>query len=235
MVASRTRALELSSFSHPPAVPSNYKRKRRHRPRQRRDRRKLLLNPCRSSYVPAYNRPKHLNSVASKELDRLQELRQYVALDCEMVGVGPGGQRSVLARVSLISGDGNCLLDTFVKVTEKVTDYRSWVSGVTPGDLIGFGAMDFGSCRKMVQDTLLNKILVGHGLENDLKALALAHPWQQIRDTALHEPFMRFDVHTGTLRSQKLRDLTKHYLRRSIQEEGSYHDSCVDARAALDL
>lgn len=51
-------------------------------------------------------------------------LRQYVAIDCEFVGVGPGGSQSVLARVSVISGDGACLLDTFVKVREKVTDFR---------------------------------------------------------------------------------------------------------------
>ncbi|CAN0424916.1 unnamed protein product, partial [Hapterophycus canaliculatus] len=33
----------------------------------------------------------------------------YVALDCEMVGVGPGGCRSALARCCLVDWDGNIM------------------------------------------------------------------------------------------------------------------------------
>ncbi len=47
-----------------------------------------------------------------------------VALDCEMVGVGPEGERSALARVAVVNQDGNVLLDTFVRPKEKVTDFR---------------------------------------------------------------------------------------------------------------
>ena len=47
-----------------------------------------------------------------------------VALDCEMVGVGPDGTRSALARVAVVNAEGNVLLDVFVKPKEKVTDYR---------------------------------------------------------------------------------------------------------------
>eukprot|EP00894_Picocystis_sp_ML_P005081 jgi/Pico_ML_1/55598/g1264.t1 len=39
-----------------------------------------------------------------------------------MVGVGEGGVRSALARVSVVNYYGNVLLDTFVKVIEKVCD-----------------------------------------------------------------------------------------------------------------
>lgn len=34
-----------------------------------------------------------------------------VAMDCEMVGVGPNGTRSVLARVSIVDSEGKVLLD----------------------------------------------------------------------------------------------------------------------------
>ncbi|CAB1114692.1 unnamed protein product [Ectocarpus sp. CCAP 1310/34] len=37
------------------------------------------------------------------------EKAQYVALDCEMVGVGPGGCRSALARCCLVDWDGNTM------------------------------------------------------------------------------------------------------------------------------
>lgn len=41
-----------------------------------------------------------------------------------MVGVGPGGERSALARVCVVNSEGNVLLDTFVQPKEHVTDYR---------------------------------------------------------------------------------------------------------------
>ena len=54
---------------------------------------------------------------------------ETLAIDCEMVGVGEDGTRSVLARVTVVNEHGNVVLDTFVETTEKVTDYRTKVSG----------------------------------------------------------------------------------------------------------
>lgn len=51
-------------------------------------------------------------------------LTPIVALDCEMVGVGPEGKRSALARVALVNQEGHVLMDMHVKPKEKVTDYR---------------------------------------------------------------------------------------------------------------
>ena len=51
--------------------------------------------------------------------------RNVVALDCEMVGVGPEGKLSVLARVSIVDWAGNNVFDSHVKVHEHVTDYRT--------------------------------------------------------------------------------------------------------------
>ena len=39
---------------------------------------------------------------------------EIVAMDCEMVGVGEDGSRSVLARVTVVNEYGNVILDTFV-------------------------------------------------------------------------------------------------------------------------
>ena len=57
-------------------------------------------------------------------------------MDCEMVGVGAGGQDSILARVSIVNQFGQCIYDTFVMPTEAVTDYRTRFSGVRPKDLV---------------------------------------------------------------------------------------------------
>lgn len=52
-----------------------------------------------------------------------------------MVGVGPDGKDSALARISIVNQYGHCVYDKFVKPKEPVTDYRTWVSGVRPEDL----------------------------------------------------------------------------------------------------
>ena len=53
-----------------------------------------------------------------------------------MVGVGPNGSESSLARVSLVNFHGAVILDEFVRQRERVTDYRTLVSGVRETDMI---------------------------------------------------------------------------------------------------
>lgn len=64
---------------------------------------------------------------------------KYLALDCEMVGVGINGQESALARVCIVNSYGNVIYDKFVRTNPKdpVVDYRTKWSGVRPGDLKG--------------------------------------------------------------------------------------------------
>lgn len=59
-----------------------------------------------------------------KQLSENREVTHVLAIDCEMVGTGPEGDKSMLARVVIINDQGNVLLDSFVKPTAKVTDYR---------------------------------------------------------------------------------------------------------------
>ena len=56
-------------------------------------------------------------------------------MDCEMVGAGTDGRKSLLARVSIVNHYGVKLYDKFVAPTEKVTNYRTKVSGIRPEDL----------------------------------------------------------------------------------------------------
>ncbi|NXL58956.1 REXO4 exonuclease, partial [Chordeiles acutipennis] len=114
-------------------------------------------------------------------------LTRAVAMDCEMVGVGPKGEDSIVARVSIVNQFGKCIYDKYVKPTEKVTDYRTAVSGIRPEN-INTGE-DFKTVQKEVADILNGRILVGHALRNDLKVLFLDHPKKKIRDTQRYKPF----------------------------------------------
>ena len=62
-----------------------------------------------------------------------------------MVGIGPrDAEESALARVSSVNYYGNVVLDTYVQPKEKVTDYRTWVSGIKPEHLEnGFSKLNF--------------------------------------------------------------------------------------------
>lgn len=151
-----------------------------------------------------------------------------------VVGVGPEGKRSVLARVSIVDFFGRCLLDNIVRVEERVTDYRTNISGLTSEDLASKRAVPFAVCRKQVIRILRHKVLVGHGLENDLAALGIVHPWYQIRDTATYHPFQSVN-HMGRPCSRKLRDLTRSHLGLIIQVQGSPHCPIEDACAAMAL
>lgn len=116
-------------------------------------------------------------------------LTDAVALDCEMVGCGEDGKRSVLARVSVVNEDGNVVLDTFVAPGERVVDYRTRVSGVRPADLRD--APPFKEIQRKMADILRGRTLIGHALKNDLKCLLLDHPKSMTRDTALYRPLTR--------------------------------------------
>ena len=60
-----------------------------------------------------------------------------IALDCEMVGTGPTGDFSMLARCSIVNHHGNTLYDKYVAPMDVITDYRTAYSGIRPWDLEG--------------------------------------------------------------------------------------------------
>lgn len=171
---------------------------------------------------------------AEQELS-LDEQGKYLALDCEMVGIGEGGLKSALARVSIVDYNNVIIFDTYVKVNEPVTDYRTFVSGIREEHLQSDIAMDFAQCQSIVKKILHQKILVGHALKNDLHVLELEHPWHDCRDTAKYEPFMKKDKLREILRPRKLKDLAETKLNRIIQKDGQEHCPIEDAIAALDL
>ena len=66
---------------------------------------------------------------------------------------------------------------------EKVTDYRTLISGVRWKDMKN--AQPFEELQMKVKDIIKNKTVVGHGLGSDFRALKLKHPKKMVRDTSI--------------------------------------------------
>lgn len=153
------------------------------------------------------------------------DVGKYVGLDCEMVGVGQGGHESALARISLVDFHGRQIYDSYVKPRERVTDWRTAVSGVSQREMRF--AREFEEVQREVYDIIEGRILVGHDIKHDLDALKLSHPPRDIRDTAKHHAFKKY----GHGRKPSLRVLARELLAIEIQE--GPHSSTEDARVTM--
>ncbi|XP_047556785.1 RNA exonuclease 4 isoform X2 [Lutra lutra] len=154
-------------------------------------------------------------------------LTRALAMDCEMVGVGPKGEESIAARVSIVNQYGKCVYDKYVKPTQPVTDYRTAVSGIRPESLKQGERLEV--IQQEVADLLKGRILVGHALHNDLKVLFLDHPKKKIRDTQKYKPF-KSQVKSGR---PSLKLLAERLLGIRVQE--AEHCSIQDAQTAMRL
>ena len=151
---------------------------------------------------------------------------RYVAIDCEMVGVGPTPDSySALARVSLVDYHGHQLYDSFVSPKEAITDYRTHVSGITPELLQKARSLE--AVQADVARLLDGRILIGHAIKNDMSALLLGHSKRDIRDTSRHQAYKAL----ARGRTPGLKKLAREVLGLNIQ--GGEHSSIEDARATM--
>ncbi|KAI2619187.1 ribonuclease H-like domain-containing protein [Hypoxylon sp. NC1633] len=153
------------------------------------------------------------------------EVGKYVALDCEMVGIGDEGRESALARVSLVDFHGRQVYDSFVRPREYVTDWRTHITGLTPRMLPS--ARDFSEVQATVADLLKTRIVVGHDIRHDLAALELGHPSGHIRDTARFAGYRKY----GHGPKPALRVLAREVL--GVEIQTGHHSSIEDARVAM--
>lgn len=155
-----------------------------------------------------------------------------VAIDCEMVGTGPRGRVSELARCSVVSYHGDVLYDKYVRPEMPIVDYRTRWSGITRQHMRK--AIPFQVAQKEILKLLKGKVVVGHALHNDFQALKYVHPRSQTRDTTyvpnlLSQP----GLHTRTRVS--LKDLALQLLHKKIQVGQHGHSSVEDAMTAMEL
>ncbi|KAL4938076.1 hypothetical protein BDV06DRAFT_215377 [Aspergillus oleicola] len=155
-----------------------------------------------------------------------RKIRKYIAIDCEMVGVGPNPDNdSALARISLVNYNGDQVYDSYVRPKEMVTDWRTYVSGILPKHMTEARTLE--QVQKEVGEILDGRILVGHALRNDLDALLLSHPKRDIRDTSKHPPYRK--IAGGG--SPRLKILASEFLGLKIQDGA--HSSVEDAKATM--
>jgi len=186
-----------------------------------------------NSQSQSKNLQSHSQNSQSRSKNSLKKLRptssstqitKVLGLDCEMVGVGPGGIDSALARVTIVNSYGTVIYDKHVQVPEKITDYRTPYSGIRKNDLTD--AATFAEVQKEVAELIKDRIVVGHGLKNDFRVLMLNHPFALTRDTARYGPLQR---RKG--RPFALRHLTKTLF--GVQIQKGEHNPGEDARAAV--
>ncbi|CAN3499512.1 RNA exonuclease 3 [Diutina catenulata] len=146
-----------------------------------------------------------------------------LGVDCEMGFTTQGFEMLRLTAVDFFSGE--TVLDIMTKPFGEVIDLNTQWSGVAevPDDAMTFyGAIEL---LKTIMDR--HTILVGHGLENDVRTMRLIH--HRVVDTAILFP----PLQPTPQRRWSLKDLSFQYLARRIQ--GAEHDSAEDALAAIDI
>lgn len=169
-------------------------------------------------------------SKCSATLQRIPS--KMVAIDCEMVGTGPKGHVSSLARCSIVSYEGDVLYDEYIRPPCQIVDYRTRWSGIKKQHMVN--ATPFKVARGQILKLLTGKVVVGHAVHNDFKALQYFHPKSLTRDTSRIPPLNR-KAGCPENATVSLKNLTKTLLKRDIQAGKSGHSSVEDAQATMEL
>ncbi|ANB14894.1 Rex3p [Sugiyamaella lignohabitans] len=152
------------------------------------------------------------------------------AIDCEMAYTTFGME---LIRLTVVDWDtGKTVLDRttypygdVIDLNTRFSGVHSLEDGITVNN-VKYDTITFKKARELLFDFVDSAtILVGHGLENDLRCLRLCHT--RVVDTALRYPDLK------PTRTHSLRELAFTYLGRTIQT--GEHDSSEDAIAAMDI
>lgn len=171
-------------------------------------------------------------------------IENAVAIDCEMVGVGPirenGTTKSSLARVAICDFNGRRLMDKYVipkEGLEAISDYRTNYSGITPEKLARLDKTKH-SYEKVIEEVnrlVKDKIIVGHGLVNDFKVLGLEVPPNRKWDSTEIDVFKK--NHPTLIRApRRLKEIAKEFAGNNIQlADRTGHSPLEDARAAMNL
>ncbi|XP_073423264.1 interferon-stimulated 20 kDa exonuclease-like 2 [Dendrobates tinctorius] len=176
----------------------------------------LLLSEYESGLSPAASAPSH----------------KLLAIDCEMVGTGFKGRNSALARCSIVNYYGDVVYDKYIRPVCPVTDFRTKWSGIRREHLSN--AIPFSVAQKEVLKLLHGKIVIGHAIQNDYKALSYFHPKEMTRDTS-KMPLLNRKAGFPEKETASLKRLAKQILHKDIQMGKGGHSSVEDAKTTMEL
>ncbi|KAL7254753.1 hypothetical protein ACSBR1_008986 [Camellia fascicularis] len=183
-----------------------------------------------SQYPLDYSFPSHEEGWLRMKLstNQIKKFPKMLAVDCEMVLCEDGTE--ALVRVCAVGRNLQVKLNELVNPNKAVADYRSEITGLSAEDLDGVTcslANVQESMKKLLRDG--KTILIGHSLNNDLKALKLDHG--RVIDTSLI--FKHGDE--ANFRRPSLNNLCKAVLGYEVRKEGAPHNCLDDATAAMKL
>ncbi|XP_073495613.1 interferon-stimulated 20 kDa exonuclease-like 2 [Phyllobates terribilis] len=176
----------------------------------------LLLSEYESGLPPAASMPSY----------------KLLAIDCEMVGTGFKGRNSALARCSIVNYQGDVVYDKYIRPVCPVTDFRTRWSGIRREHLSN--ATPFSVAQKEVLKLLHGKIVIGHAIQNDYKALGYFHPKEMTRDTS-KIPLLNRKAGFSEKEPASLKRLAKQVLHKDIQMGRGGHSSVEDAKTTMEL
>uniref|UniRef100_A0A2K5IMV8 Exonuclease domain-containing protein n=1 Tax=Colobus angolensis palliatus TaxID=336983 RepID=A0A2K5IMV8_COLAP len=165
--------------------------------------------------APQNSTQAHSENICSGISQKLPQ--KMVAIDCEMVGTGPKGHVSSLARCSIVSYNGDVLYDEYILPPCHIVDYRTRWSGIRKQHVVN--ATPFKIARGQILKILTGKTVVGHSLTRDTSHISPSTWKADCQENA----------------TMSLKHLTKKLLNRDIQVGKSGHSSVEDAQATMEL
>jgi RNA exonuclease 1 len=155
---------------------------------------------------------------------------QAIAIDCEMCEskdpLTGAKNAKALCRFSVVNAENpeEVLMDTLVKPSWPVTDYRTRINGISKENLENVEFTLRHAQAFMMALCSEETVIVGHAVQNDLVALNMEH--HCVADSSF-----LFHANDSTSASVSLKDLVASIFQKVMPDT---HDSVNDARKALE-
>lgn len=120
--------------------------------------------------------------------------------------------------MTILNFEGKVIYDSLVKPEGKILDYNTRFSGIKQGDLDNVSTSLVDVQKEFMKLVTAESILVGHGLDSDLRSLKIFH--KRVVDTTYLFPHKQ-----GLPYKRALKNLASDYLKKIIQNnESKYCD-----------
>lgn len=164
------------------------------------------------------------------------EYGKYVALDAEMTTViAPGGGYNPdPTQIAITDINGNVLFNEYFQLTHppKIAMSKARKEKLRTNARRTYNE----DARNEVLSVLRGKIVVGHDLFNDFKALRINATTDGIAGVidSVKLPIFK-KLNPASFHARSLQNLTSEFLRRNIQAAGDMHNAVEDSKASANL